>query len=192
MLRQFDKLGKPLEELPSAIAVQLNDTHPAMAIPELIRLLNKRGVRFAKALDIARRVFAYTNHTVMQEALEKWDVELLRSVAPEIARIIVRIDEMFRKELAQRGVDANGLAIVENGQGAHGAAFRVCHARGQRRGGDPLRASQAHGVPPLLRIVPGALHQRHQRRDAAALAALCDRSFPGSSPGASARVLPPT
>ena len=67
MLRQFDRLGKPLEELPSAIAVQLNDTHPAMAIPELIRLLNKRGVRFAKALDIARRVFAYTNHTVMQK-----------------------------------------------------------------------------------------------------------------------------
>ena len=124
MLRQFDKLGKPLEELPSAIAVQLNDTHPAMAIPELIRLLNKRGVRFAKALDIARRVFAYTNHTVMQEALEKWDVELLRSVAPEIARIIVRIDEMFRKELAQRGVDANGLAIVENGQ-AHMARLSV-------------------------------------------------------------------
>ena len=87
-----------------------------MAIPELIRLLGKRGVRFAKALDIARRVFAYTNHTVMQEALEKWDVELLRSVAPEIARIIVRIDEAFRKELALRGVDAGGLAIVENGQ----------------------------------------------------------------------------
>ena len=124
ILRQFDKSGKPLEELPSAIAVQLNDTHPAMAIPELIRLLGKRGVRFAKALDIARRVFAYTNHTVMQEALEKWDVELLRSVAPDIARIIVRIDEMFRKELAHRGVDASGLAIVENGQ-AHMARLSV-------------------------------------------------------------------
>ena len=124
ILRQFDKSGKPLEELPSAIAVQLNDTHPAMAIPELIRLLNKRGVRFAKALEIARRVFAYTNHTVMQEALEKWDVELLRSVAPEIARIIVRIDEAFRKELAGRGVDASGLAIVENGQ-AHMARLSV-------------------------------------------------------------------
>ena len=124
ILRQFDKLGKSVEELPSAIAVQLNDTHPAMAIPELIRLLNKRGVRFAKALDIARRVFAYTNHTVMQEALEKWDVELLRSVAPEIARIIVRIDEAFRKELALRGVDAGGLAIVENGQ-AHMARLSV-------------------------------------------------------------------
>ena len=116
-----------------------------MAIPELIRLLNKRGVRFAKALDIARRVFAYTNHTVMQEALEKWDVELLRSVAPEIARIIVRIDETFRKELALRGVNAGGLAIVENGQ--------------------------AHRIPPLLRIVPGPLYQRHQRRHPAALAA---------------------
>ena len=124
MLRQFDKLGKPLEELPAVIAVQLNDTHPAMAIPELIRLLGKRGVRFAKALDIARRVFSYTNHTVMQEALEKWDVELLRSVAPEIARIILRIDETFRKELALRGVDANGLAIVENGQ-AHMARLSV-------------------------------------------------------------------
>ena len=124
ILRQFDKSGKPLEELPSAIAVQLNDTHPAMAIPELIRLLGKRGVRFAKALEIARRVFAYTNHTVMQEALEKWDVELLRSVAPEIARIIVRIDEAFRRELAGRDVDVSGLAIVENGQ-AHMARLSV-------------------------------------------------------------------
>ena len=55
--------------------------------------------------------------------------------------------------------------------GAHGAAVCVRHARGQRRGGDPLRASQAHGVPPLLRTLSRPLHQRHQRRDAAALAA---------------------
>ena len=95
-----------------------------MAIPELIRLLGKRGVRFAKALEIARRVFAYTNHTVMQEALEKWDVELLRSVAPEIARIIVRIDEAFAGSLPGAIVDVSGLAIVENGQ-AHMARLSV-------------------------------------------------------------------
>ena len=124
MLRQFDQLGKPIAQLPAVMAAQLNDTHPAMAIPELVRLLGKRGVRFAKALEIARAVFAYTNHTVMQEALETWDVELLRSVAPEMTRVLLRIDEAFRRELAQRGADARGLAIVEDGR-AHMARLAV-------------------------------------------------------------------
>ena len=68
-------------------AVQLNDTHPVMAVPELIRLLMRDGEAFETAFAIARQVFSYTNHTVMQEALEKWDRSLLASVVPEIAEI---------------------------------------------------------------------------------------------------------
>ena len=79
-------------------AVQLNDTHPAMSIPELIRLLMAEGMGFAKAFDIAQKTFSYTNHTVMGEALEKWDLDLLRSVVPEIVEIILRIDQKLKAE----------------------------------------------------------------------------------------------
>ena len=85
-------------DLPRFIAIQLNDTHPAMSIPELIRLLMADGVSFDEAFDIARGVFSYTNHTVMSEALERWDMELLRSVVPEICDILLRIEEKLRAE----------------------------------------------------------------------------------------------
>ena len=80
------------------MAVQLNDTHPAMSIPELIRLLMERGLDFEQAFQVAKATFSYTNHTVMSEALEKWDLALLGSVVPEIVEIIKRIDERCRQE----------------------------------------------------------------------------------------------
>ncbi len=80
-------------------AVQLNDTHPVMAIPELIRLLMADDFTFEVAFEIARNVFAYTNHTVMQEALEKWDLTLLASVCPDIVAIIRQIDRKFRADM---------------------------------------------------------------------------------------------
>ena len=83
-------------------AVQLNDTHPVMAIPELIRLLMAEGVAFEEAFRIARDTFSYTNHTVMQEALEKWDLPLLSSVCPEIVAIIRKIDARFRREMEKK------------------------------------------------------------------------------------------
>ncbi len=79
-------------------AVQLNDTHPAMSIPELIRLLMAEGMDFEKAFAIAQKTFSYTNHTVMGEALEKWNLDLLRTVVPEIVDIILRIDEKLKAE----------------------------------------------------------------------------------------------
>lgn len=86
-------------------AVQLNDTHPVMAIPELIRLMRLDGVDFEQAFLIARDTFAYTNHTVMQEALEKWDLPLLASVCPEIVEIIKQIDLRFKAEMKERHAD---------------------------------------------------------------------------------------
>ena len=85
------------------VAAQLNDTHPTMAVPELIRLLSEDGVSFEDAFLIARDTFAYTNHTVMQEALEKWDLSLLSSVCPQIVSIIRLIDARFRREMKARG-----------------------------------------------------------------------------------------
>ena len=100
IMRDFRRhqAGLGWEKLPEYAAIQLNDTHPAMSIPELIRLLMNEGLEFDAAFDIAAHIFAYTNHTVMGEALEKWDMELLRSVVPEICDIIVRIDARLRQE----------------------------------------------------------------------------------------------
>ena len=99
MLRTYKTYGLPdYSTLPELFAVQLNDTHPAMSIPELIRLLMADGLDFDTAFEMARKVFSYTNHTVMSEALERWDMELLRSVVPEICDILLRIEEKLRAE----------------------------------------------------------------------------------------------
>ena len=90
--------GSDLSHFAEHYAVQLNDTHPAMSVPELIRLLMLEGMNFDQAFAIAQKTFSYTNHTVMGEALEKWNLDLLRSVVPEIVDIICRIDEKLKSE----------------------------------------------------------------------------------------------
>ena len=92
--------GNDLSRFGEFYAVQLNDTHPAMSIPELIRLLMREGMSFDDAFNVAQKTFSYTNHTVLGEALEKWPLELLQSVVPEIADIICRIDHKMRTEIA--------------------------------------------------------------------------------------------
>ena len=99
MLRTFKTAhGNDLSRFADYYAVQLNDTHPAMSIPELIRLLMEEGMDFEQSFSIAQRTFSYTNHTVMSEALEKWPLDLLGSVVPEIVDIIRRIDEKLKHE----------------------------------------------------------------------------------------------
>ena len=102
MLRTF-KLAhgstkEDLRRFPEFCAVQLNDTHPAMAIPELIRLMMLEGFTFEESFGIAQRTFSYTNHTVMSEALEKWPQDLLASVVPEVEHIICLIDYKLRHD----------------------------------------------------------------------------------------------
>ncbi len=99
--------GMDLSHFADFCAVQLNDTHPAMSIPELIRLLMAEGMDFEQSFEVARKTFSYTNHTVMGEALEKWDLDLMRSVVPEIVDIILRLDDKLRREQP-------GLFIVDN------------------------------------------------------------------------------
>ena len=83
-----------LENLADYISVQLNDTHPVISIPELIRqLVDNEGFTFEKALDMAKKIFNYTNHTVMQEALEKWRTDLVEELLPRIYSIIIQINE---------------------------------------------------------------------------------------------------
>ena len=115
MVRIFKQThGSDLTRFPEFFAVQLNDTHPAMSIPELIRLMMAEGMGFDKAFEIAQKTFSYTNHTVMSEALEKWDLDLLRSVVPDIAEIICRIDRKLRSEHPNLFVVRDNTAHMAN------------------------------------------------------------------------------
>ena len=96
--------GRNFNRFSHVCAVQLNDTHPAMSSPELIRLLMKEGLSFDEAFEITRQTFSYTNHTVMGEALEKWPMDLLRSVVPEICDILLKIEARLQQELPGRGL----------------------------------------------------------------------------------------
>ena len=99
MLRVYKSVhGTDMSHFAEFYCVQLNDTHPAMSIPELIRLLMLEGMDFERSFRVAQKTFCYTNHTVMGEALEKWDLELMRSVVPEIVEIILRIDNRLKSE----------------------------------------------------------------------------------------------
>ena len=115
MVRIFKSThGSDLTRFPEFFTVQLNDTHPAMSIPELIRLMMAEGMGFDKAFEIAQKTFSYTNHTVMSEALEKWDLDLLRSVVPDIAEIICRIDRKLRSEHPNLFVVRDNTAHMAN------------------------------------------------------------------------------
>ena len=91
-----------LENLPDKVAIHINDTHPTLAIPELMRvLLDECGFTWEKAFDLTCRTFAYTNHTVMSEALEKWNIDIFRSTLPRIYQICAEMDRRCREDLAK-------------------------------------------------------------------------------------------
>ena len=166
ILRSFrENHGCDYYRLPEFDAVQLNDTHPAMAIPELIRLLQLEGMDFESAFQIAARVFSYTNHTVMGEALEKWDLELLRSVVPEICDIIEKIDTRLKKEHPD-----SGLFLIKDHQ-AHMANLSVYVSTAVNGvAPDSLRDSQKRPVQGLVSLLPRALPEQDQRHYPPALA----------------------
>ncbi len=103
ILRRHDKEQSSLESLPDEVVIQLNETHPAIAIPELMRLLvDERGLEWDAAWGICTAVFAYTNHTVLPEALECWPVELLAAILPRHLEIIFELNRRFLEQVAAR------------------------------------------------------------------------------------------
>ena len=123
-----------LDNLPDKVAIQLNDTHPTVAIPEMMRiLLDECSYDWDTAFDICRKVFAYTNHTVMSEALEKWNADIFRSTLPRIWQIVCELDRRCRIELEKAFPGDYGkinyMAILGNNQvrTANICAY-VCHA----------------------------------------------------------------
>jgi len=106
-----------LDNLADYISVQLNDTHPVISIPELIRqLVDNEGYTFEKALEMAKKIFNYTNHTVMQEALEKWRTDLVEELLPRIYAIIIQINEALIADMYAAGVEkdkTNRIKIIK-------------------------------------------------------------------------------
>ena len=98
--------GSDLRGFAEYNAIQLNDTHPVLAIPELMRILmDEHGLGWEDAWDVVSRTFAYTNHTVLAEALETWDIHIFDRLFPRISEIVREIDRRFRVDMSERGVD---------------------------------------------------------------------------------------
>ncbi len=121
IIREYKKVhGSNLSNLPETAAIQLNDTHPVIAIPELMRLLmDEENMGWDEAYAVVKKTFAYTNHTVLSEALEKWPVDLFRAEFPRIFQIIEEINRRFMSELAvkypQDPQRLNRMSILSGG-----------------------------------------------------------------------------
>lgn len=121
IVRQFKKNGHTdFSEFSKLHAIQLNDTHPTLAVPELIRILvDEEDITFKDAMQIAVETFAYTNHTILAEALEKWDVKLIKRISPRIYNIIEIIDHRFVAALKEKGYSKKAIdefKIINYGQ----------------------------------------------------------------------------
>ncbi|WVQ81442.1 hypothetical protein IAT38_003566 [Cryptococcus sp. DSM 104549] len=120
ILRRFTKLDLPWTDLPDYVCIQMNDTHPTLAIPELMRILiDEEEIDYATAWKITQKVFAYTNHTVLPEALERWQLDLFEDLLPRHLQIIYKINFEFMGLVAKRwpgDVDRlRRMSIIEEG-----------------------------------------------------------------------------
>lgn len=104
ILRECEQKGYDLHKLHEHVVIQINDTHPSMVIPELIRLLKERGFSMDEAIDTVSRTCAYTNHTILAEALEKWPMEYLEEVVPHLVPVIQELDKRVRSRYEDESV----------------------------------------------------------------------------------------
>ena len=100
IIAEAEAKGSNLHDLADYAAVQINDTHPSMVIPELIRLLQEKGILMDEAIEIVSKVCAYTNHTILAEALEKWPISFLEKAVPQLMPIIRELDNKVRAKVA--------------------------------------------------------------------------------------------
>ena len=112
--------GCNYHDLADYAAIQINDTHPSMVIPELIRLLGEKGIEFEEAVEIVTKTCAYTNHTILAEALEKWPRSYLDAVVPQLMPIIEKLDA-----LARTRTEDEGLAIIDKDDRVHMAHMDI-------------------------------------------------------------------
>lgn len=112
IIKSYLKQGLPLEQVHEKVSVHINDTHPAVAPAEFMRLLvDEYGLNWDAAWNATVQTMSYTNHTILSEALEKWDASLFKHVLPRVYQIVLEIDNRFVAEMANKGVDP---AVIEN------------------------------------------------------------------------------
>lgn len=119
IMRYFKKLNKPLHLLNEYVAIHINDTHPALCIPEMMRILmDEYDMGWEKAVSVTTKVMSYTNHTIMAEALEKWSVELMKTSLPRMYQIIEELDRRFVEEYSRFHDEdlIQRTRIIQNGQ----------------------------------------------------------------------------
>jgi len=131
IMRRFRQQHDDLELLPIKSAIQMNDTHPSLAVAELMRvLLDQYGLPFDKAFDITRKTLAYTNHTLLPEALEKWSVPLMEKVLPRHVQIIFSINDRFLHDINDlpfmNGEKLRKMSIIEEGYEKHVRMANLC------------------------------------------------------------------
>ena len=121
IIRSYKKLNKSIYDFNKFIAIHINDTHPALAVPELMRILmDEEGLGWDEAFHITRHTISYTNHTILAEAMEKWDISTFKTLLPRIFMIVEEINERFCKELWNTHYTGNfkkisDMAIISNG-----------------------------------------------------------------------------
>ena len=119
LIRKHKALFGTLDNFAEYNSIQMNDTHPVIALPEFIRYMMKNeGWSFSKAFEAARKVFNYTNHTIMQEALEKWDSSLVEQVVPEVYSVMIMLNEEFESEMHRKKVPQEKrsvMRLIKNG-----------------------------------------------------------------------------
>ena len=120
ILDECERKGSTLHDLPDYAVIQINDTHPSMVIPELIRLLTGRGIAFDEAVEIVKKTCAYTNHTILAEALEKWPISYLKEVVPQLVPIIEILDDRICRKYQDEAV-----AIIDKNDVVHMAHMDI-------------------------------------------------------------------
>ncbi|MGO5284232.1 glycogen/starch/alpha-glucan phosphorylase [Catenibacterium mitsuokai] len=120
ILEDIKSKGISLTDLDKHVCIQINDTHPSMVIPELIRLLMKEGLTMKQAIDIASKTCAYTNHTILAEALEKWPLSYLEEIVPQLVPIIEALDAVAKERSTNEKV-----AIIDNNKIVHKAHMDI-------------------------------------------------------------------
>ena len=120
ILKEMDENGFDVKKLHEHVVVQINDTHPSMVIPELIRLLMKRGISMDEAIEIVTKTCAYTNHTILAEALEKWPISFLEEVVPHLLPIIRELDKRVKEKY-----DDKRVAIIDESDRVHMAHMDI-------------------------------------------------------------------
>ena len=167
ILDELAQRGFAPEMLGQHVAIQINDTHPSMVIPELIRLLTARGLPFADAVAQVEAACAYTNHTILAEALETWPLEFIGTVAPQLVPILRQLDALART----RSGDAR-VAILDAGDRVHMAHMDIHFTHSTNGVAAPAyRDPQNQRAQTVLRPLPRKIQQQDQRRDLPPLAA---------------------